>query len=547
MQYNTTLTGEWNRPLFSTQERTISIKVDGTGDYPTIQDALNDIPYFLSHQYYINLECGYYPENLYVPPFTMSSIISSVEGSTEGLWISGGVHMQGCTSIDSIHIGAVKGATNPVVRSISFVGIDPYSDENVSVSVYGTDMANLKYLHFDNMTAKYPIMIYGGNSVIVGTNFGDNVNDNAVLLKHGGIVRFNNQISYGTLKGNLFKVDGGDIHIGNSIENLFWVGEIASYPDDHAGIITSRDITNDKYTLHHVNNFDGDINVEGIIESDLVVTNKFESLVGYWAMDENVSGRIIDYVSDNDAITNIDLTSIANDNRGLGRLFTGNEYATINSSKIPQSGNFTYSVWFKTNQATIMTLFDNDATGGGWRAEIGTSGVVRMDINATTQQSSTLAYNDNEWYNFVISYDSTLNQISYYINGELIKTFTGSTTISSSTRDVSIIGARQATGQRRFIGSMDEIMLFNETLTAREVSQVYHSSRNSIVTKDNMYFNVAGGTIYGDVTISANQLFKLQANTTALTCDATNAGSIYYDGTQLKHYGCNSTDWNAMY
>jgi len=27
----------------------------------------------------------------------------------------------------------------------------------------------------------------------------------------------------------------------------------------------------------------------------------------------------------------------------------------------------------------------------------------------------------------------------------------------------------------------------------------------------------------------------------------TNAGSVYYDGTQFKHYGCNSTDWVALY
>jgi hypothetical protein len=38
---------------------------------------------------------------------------------------------------------------------------------------------------------------------------------------------------------------------------------------------------------------------------------------------------------------------------------------------------------------------------------------------------------------------------------------------------------------------------------------------------------------------------KLASNTTAITCNSTNAGGIIYSGG--KHYGCNGTDWNALY
>jgi len=40
---------------------------------------------------------------------------------------------------------------------------------------------------------------------------------------------------------------------------------------------------------------------------------------------------------------------------------------------------------------------------------------------------------------------------------------------------------------------------------------------------------------------------QLKANTTAITCNTANIGAIYYDGVANKHYGCNSTGWNAMY
>ena len=44
-----------------------------------------------------------------------------------------------------------------------------------------------------------------------------------------------------------------------------------------------------------------------------------------------------------------------------------------------------------------------------------------------------------------------------------------------------------------------------------------------------------------------SKMVKLFKNTTAVTCGAVQEGSIYYDGTSKKHYGCDGTNWNAMY
>jgi hypothetical protein len=41
--------------------------------------------------------------------------------------------------------------------------------------------------------------------------------------------------------------------------------------------------------------------------------------------------------------------------------------------------------------------------------------------------------------------------------------------------------------------------------------------------------------------------FLIPTNTSVKTCSATTEGAIYYDGITKKHYGCNSTDWNAFY
>lgn len=44
-----------------------------------------------------------------------------------------------------------------------------------------------------------------------------------------------------------------------------------------------------------------------------------------------------------------------------------------------------------------------------------------------------------------------------------------------------------------------------------------------------------------------NQTLQLLANKSAVTCNIVNAGMIYYDNTTFKHYGCNTTTWNALY
>lgn len=49
------------------------------------------------------------------------------------------------------------------------------------------------------------------------------------------------------------------------------------------------------------------------------------------------------------------------------------------------------------------------------------------------------------------------------------------------------------------------------------------------------------------LTINGTGMMQLQANTTGLICNSSNAGAIYYDGVLTKHRGCNSTGWNDLY
>lgn len=49
------------------------------------------------------------------------------------------------------------------------------------------------------------------------------------------------------------------------------------------------------------------------------------------------------------------------------------------------------------------------------------------------------------------------------------------------------------------------------------------------------------------IRFDVNGTIGMVSNSTAQTCSSTNEGAIYYNGGTKKHYGCNSTDWNALY
>lgn len=48
-------------------------------------------------------------------------------------------------------------------------------------------------------------------------------------------------------------------------------------------------------------------------------------------------------------------------------------------------------------------------------------------------------------------------------------------------------------------------------------------------------------------TIYLDELVKLKSNSTAKTCDASNIGMIYFDGSLNKHRGCDGTNWQNFY
>ena len=68
---------------------------------------------------------------------------------------------------------------------------------------------------------------------------------------------------------------------------------------------------------------------------------------------------------------------------------------------------------------------------------------------------------------------------------------------------------------------------------------------DTYIDHNGTFVSEGNASIESDLVVSGT--ITTNANTTATTCNVANAGAIYYNGDLFKHYGCNSTSWNALY
>jgi hypothetical protein len=161
--------------------------------------------------------------------------------------------------------------------------------------------------------------------------------------------------------------------------------------------------------------------------------------------------------------------------------------ASLNGSSFINTPNnistnlqFTVSMWVNgvdmnrnsSDPTLIQTIFYNrnpyvviSQYNGNWQYTIKNSSSQNTTINYATSN-----FNDNQWYNFVISCEGLGGQMSFYIDGQSV----GTNTAPTSTVNVASTGAIGAGfGSQYFSGKMDQVRFFNTALTPLEVESLY--------------------------------------------------------------------------
>lgn len=220
-------------------------------------------------------------------------------------------------------------------------------------------------------------------------------------------------------------------------------------------------------------------------------------LVGYWPMDEGV-GTVTKDLSGNK--NNGTLTGgptwVTGKLGGALNLNGSSAYINVGNSSVFNSQSITVNAWVKYNAFAgsdneIVGKYANSNGSTGWILFRSTAsyenGCVTGKLCFLLTPPSTgfglgqkmlVGANTNlttgTWYHVVGTYDYNSNVMSIYVNGVLNNSVTKSTTqgIATSTVNVSI-GANQLDNNRFTNGLIDDVRIYNRSLSASEVQQLY--------------------------------------------------------------------------
>ncbi|RLE42946.1 hypothetical protein DRJ48_02290 [Candidatus Woesearchaeota archaeon] len=197
---------------------------------------------------------------------------------------------------------------------------------------------------------------------------------------------------------------------------------------------------------------------------------------------------IKDYSGHENNGTNSGAKWVSNGKVGGAYEFNGSQdYINIThdtSLSFSSSDNFAVAVWFKTDEPSDTSQFviskGAGVTSYNYKIELAASGIQFIISNSTGQQavSTSVTPAQNQWYHAVLVYNGS--HMLAYVNG----TYKGNKQISEvvTNTDPVSIGRYQGGGDYYFNGTIDEIKVFNSSLSAEQIYQIYQEELNQLTT-----------------------------------------------------------------
>ncbi len=240
-------------------------------------------------------------------------------------------------------------------------------------------------------------------------------------------------------------------------------------------------------------------------------------LAGYWKFDEGTG------TSAADASTNANTGTLqgspiwqSSGKIGTAVTFDGSNDEITTTTNIGDGSSFkmfTLSTWFKTSTASgrkIIGLESNQTGTGSIYYDrdiyIGTDGKVyfRVYDGVSKYATSPSTFNDGNWHHAVGVSNGDNKTIQLYVDGVLQQTTAIGTVYSSYPSSYWRIGGYKVTGLTNnggdgfFTGDIDEVRVYNRTLSTDEISQLYRLTTPTVVdTSLKGYWSFDGEDVSG--------------------------------------------------
>ncbi|MBN1815841.1 MAG: LamG domain-containing protein [Sedimentisphaerales bacterium] len=228
------------------------------------------------------------------------------------------------------------------------------------------------------------------------------------------------------------------------------------------------------------------------------------TLVGYWPFDDNLT----DMIGSNDGTRANPLYVPGFIGDGSAADFAGdlgNDPVVVPLTNLDSTGNWTITLWeYSYDQGGGWeSILGNGTDADGWGTfEFGRYNSYRYVLgfnqggspyNYTPDDSS---YLREGWHFHVLSYNSAIHMVHWYVDGGLVQTYTGrSITLAPDLYVGNVKGHSQP-----FDGKVDDLKIYNKPLTAGQALQAYIDGVNGAPI--NPVPASGAGNIPWDVTLS---------------------------------------------
>jgi parallel beta-helix repeat protein len=230
----------------------------------------------------------------------------------------------------------------------------------------------------------------------------------------------------------------------------------------------------------------------------------FNGLVGYWKMNNDSSvGENDTHVYDhsgsgnNGSVTSAVVSSNGKINGGFSFDGSGDD---IDIPELVSNVSGTFTAWFKSNSSAAQYIIGSSYSsndryyfyldGGELNGRLGNGGAVTVSGD----------YSDNEWYFASLNWSDGV--FTLCVNGDSSCNAGSYTTLNEP---VSLFIGRSTAGVY-FNGLMDEVMVYNRSLSASEITELFEKGRGGKINRTTLteYVNVGGTkTYYSLYTINA--------------------------------------------
>jgi len=290
-----------------------------------------------------------------------------------------------------------------------------------------------------------------------------------------------------------------------------WITLDTAYPN-----ITQISPANDTYTNNSTVNFTWQVNdsLTGIANTTLYIYNYTDTMLwsilnndlkGYWKFDEASGSTAYDVKLYNN-ITLLSGTFIAggvinnsiNFSAGGGGSFTA---SLTDEDPVPSTGAFSISWWAKPSTIAVNYLEHWDMRSSrSIEVNQNADGILRIFNSTTTVVSTPISA--NIWTHFVVVFNGS--HVFLYKNGTLVNS-TGTNFTTTHETTFSWIG-QQYDGSYKFEGALDEMGVWNRTLTPSEIIALYNNGSSVYY---NASLNYTTSELYNQTTKQGYELSSI--------------------------------------